>query len=457
MSLPKHSCTVGLPAFFRNRRSVRVAAVTICITYILFTIWPRQQLQESAKLFAHDLCQNNQLANDIVVGVHTGASEASERIPVLMETSLRCAKNVFIFSDLEQDIGRYHLYDALVDISPEVRKLDPIFEFYRLQQEAWERDGNVNSTKGMKNVDDPDTSAAWTLDKYKFAHILEKLWEHAPEKEWYVLIDADTYVVWPNLLSWLPSLDSAKKMFLGSVAFLGPNPFAHGGSGTVFSKALMYDYAVVHNGTAARLDPEVHKSCCGDAVIGDVLKEYGNSLINMQPEITGHTPSSIPWRANYWCQPVLTMHHLKERDMRAFYEFETGRGNKTTHITWAEVFGALVKEQVQSMPDMQEDWDNYSNVADLWSGIPSDGANKNSTQEFEECAKICEADANCFQYSWDGQDCFRGQSIRLGERTKPGGKKWRSGWHQPRIEEWISKQPPCNDANVADGSKRVHY
>ncbi|KAL2069927.1 hypothetical protein VTL71DRAFT_14606 [Oculimacula yallundae] len=457
MSLSKHLRTVSSLAFLRNTRLVRVAAVTISVVFIVFGFFPRQQLH-SVELFAQNQCQDTQLADAIVIAVKTGASEASEKIPTLMKTSLRCAKNVFFFSDLEQDIGPYHLHNALVDISPEVKDLDAAFDFYRLQQEAWQRDGNVDSTKGMKYSNSSDNLAAWTLDKYKNTHILEKLWEIAPEKEWYILIDADTYLSWSNLLHWLPSLDSAKKTFLGSVAFMGNTGFAHGGSGTVFSKALMYDYAVIHNGTAARLDSEVHNSCCGDVVVSEVLKEYGNDLINMQPEISGQKPGTIPYLTDYWCQPIITMHHFNARDMRAFYEFENSRENKTVPCTWAELFEVLVKEQIQSMPAMQEDWDNFSSVVDVGSGILTEGAKKSEAHNFETCADTCEANAQCLQYAWDGKDCYWGKAIRLGERSKPeGDKQWRSGWHQTRIEEWISKQPVCDVAKLKNGRKRVHY
>ena len=45
--------------------------------------------------------------------VKTGASEAVEKVPTQMATTLRCAKHVLHFSNLEQDIGQYHLHDAL--------------------------------------------------------------------------------------------------------------------------------------------------------------------------------------------------------------------------------------------------------------------------------------------------------------------------------------------------------
>ena len=323
--------TLNLPAFMRNTRILRATALTIGVLFALLTFLPNQY-PHSPDLFQQSQCLDNELANNIVIAVKTGASEASEKIPTLMQTSLRCAKIVFFFSDLEQDIGIYHLHDSLNDISPEVKKLDSAFEFYRLQQEGWERDGNVNSTREMKDASSPDNLAAWTLDKYKNTHILEKVWEFLPEKEWYIVIDADTYVVWPNLLQWLPSLDPAKKMFLGSVAFLGSTGFAHGGSGTIFSRSLMRDYAITHNGTATRLDSKIHTSCCGDVMVSEVLREYGNELINIQPSISGQKPGTIPYHTDYWCQPIFTMHHYNAEDMQEFQQFESNRSNKSVSI-----------------------------------------------------------------------------------------------------------------------------
>jgi hypothetical protein len=58
-------------------------------------------------------CSVSTSAQRIVVSVKTGATEAAAKIPTQMQTTLRCVENVFLFSDLEQDIGEYHLHDAL--------------------------------------------------------------------------------------------------------------------------------------------------------------------------------------------------------------------------------------------------------------------------------------------------------------------------------------------------------
>lgn len=113
----------------------------------------------------------------------------------------------------------------------------------------------------------PDYLAAWTLDKYKKFHIVEKAWAMKPDMDWYLHIDTDTYVIWPSLVAWLEQLDSSKESFLGSLSYIDNLPFAHGGSGMLMSGAAMRNFAVTHNGTASRWDNKMQKECCGDWVL----------------------------------------------------------------------------------------------------------------------------------------------------------------------------------------------
>jgi len=42
----------------------------------------------------------------------------------------------------------------------------------------------------MKDPRNSDIVAAWTLDKYKKLHILEKVWDLNPDMDWYLHVDA---------------------------------------------------------------------------------------------------------------------------------------------------------------------------------------------------------------------------------------------------------------------------
>jgi hypothetical protein len=87
------------------------------------------------------------------------------------------------------------LHNGLEMIVPEVDQQSSAFEFYRKQQEAWRINGNISAVNGMRDLSSPNDLTAWTLDKYKNMHILEKTWEIAPNREWWILIGADTYLI----------------------------------------------------------------------------------------------------------------------------------------------------------------------------------------------------------------------------------------------------------------------
>ncbi|CZT08582.1 uncharacterized protein RCO7_08135 [Rhynchosporium graminicola] len=128
----------------------------------------------SAYLFFYSESEHSQILTsngihapgaNIVVSVKTGASEAAGRIPIQMRTSLRNVRNVVFFSDLEQDIGEYHLYDSLDTILPKVMKDSPDFVFYKKQRELWNATHDISSLKEMKHPEKSDMLAAWALDK----------------------------------------------------------------------------------------------------------------------------------------------------------------------------------------------------------------------------------------------------------------------------------------------------
>ena len=194
---------------------------------------------------------------------------------------------------------------------------------------VWNKDGNISALQT-----DEGRSVAWTLDKYKNIHIVEKLWELEHDMDWYFLIDADTYVIWSNLIRWLPSLDVSKKAFYGANMFISSKRFTHGGSGTVLPKASVYDFVVTHKGTASRWEARTQYECCGDYMLDTALLEYGNVLTDIYPSISGQKPVITPYSYSeaYWCQPTVTMHHFNASEMTDFDGFERSRLNQTVSI-----------------------------------------------------------------------------------------------------------------------------
>jgi hypothetical protein len=203
------------------------------------------------------------------------------------------------------------------------------FDIYRKQLELQDPVRVAEFLKGMKDPRSSDTLAAWTLDKYKKLHILEKVWDLQPDMDWYFHIDADSYVIWSSLVAWLEKLDPTEEAFLGSLSFINNLPFAHGGSGMLLSGPAMRNFVVKHNGTANRWDYEMHDECCADWVLAQILKEYGMELMNSWPTIQGEPQSTIPFDSTHWCQPLVTMHHVSPLEAAQMGDFEAKRKNKT--------------------------------------------------------------------------------------------------------------------------------
>ncbi|TVY40953.1 hypothetical protein LSUB1_G003109 [Lachnellula subtilissima] len=422
-----------------------VLAVLIVLGYFLFSPRHDTKLPTStpSPLFTtSESCPVATSAENVVVSIKTGASEAAQKVPALMQSSLRCAKNTFIFSDLEQDIGDYHLYDALDTVPASMINTNTDFEFYKKQRELWQTKQNIDTLKDAKNPKDPEgKSAAWTLDKYKFIHVLEKTWALKPDMDWYILIDADTYIVWPSMLLWLDGLDPKKKSYFGSEVNIGGVRFAHGGSGIVLSKGLMQELFVSHNDTATRWDAQTSGRCCGDLVLSMALGEYGIELQDVWPLMSGERPSTMPFgpgTPEYWCRPALSFHHLTPVDMKEFAQFEKSRLDKLGPWTHMEFFNDFVRG---SLPDSRENWDN---VASDPGEFGKTGGVESNAASFEDCAQACEANKECFQYSHHGDICYIGMSVRLGYKKEVDQEgTWRSGWNKTRLADWASKQPIC--------------
>ena len=262
--------------------------------------------------------------SDILVIMKTGATEAYDKLPVHFMTTLQCVKDVILFSDMEMQMGDYHIYDVLDTISDSVKKDNEDFNLYDKLKEA-ERLGE--DPRPLK-----DGGNGWNLDKYKFLPMMKKTWEYRQDAKWYLFVEADTGMNWDNLRTFLDKLDPAKPQYIGSPTYLDIE-FAHGGTGYIISGVAMKKAVGGHPDIQEKYDKDVHGICCGDRMIAKVLLDERIKLTKAWPMLNGEKPFTVPFTDSHWCAPILTMHHLTAQEVSQVWNFEQQRKAKGNHVS----------------------------------------------------------------------------------------------------------------------------
>ncbi|KAM0287244.1 hypothetical protein ACHAQH_000558 [Verticillium albo-atrum] len=307
--------------------------------------------------FGTNPCRDFPDTQGILTVMKTGATEVFDKLPTQLLTNLQCLPDFLLFSDREQQIGQWHVYDALADVSDAVKANNPEFDLYRTQAECpVAQKSCLNTYRGAA------ATAAWSLDKYKFLHIIERAWQLRPNQTWYLFTEADTYIVWPSLAHWLrtrsPVVDPLEEpAYVGSGAMLAGIPFAHGGSGYLLSGALVRNLVEGVIGLPDFYDDKARTHCCGDQLLAKaILENEGIKLQHAHPMFNGEKPSTLPFGPTHWCEPVLTMHHMDSEEVSAMWQFEQTRKKNST-ILMKDLYKAFVANK---MVASRTHWDNLS-------------------------------------------------------------------------------------------------
>ncbi|KAK1783381.1 hypothetical protein QBC45DRAFT_447771 [Copromyces sp. CBS 386.78] len=406
-------------------------------------------------------CAGYPIPDNILVIMKTGASESFNRVPTQLLTVLRCVPDFLIFSDMEQKIGGYQVYDSLSNVSAEAMEGNSDFDLYRRQKAC------PVDVEGCNKQGNP-ASEGWNLDKYKNVHMAEQTYKLRPDYDWYVFVDADTYVLWPNLVQWLGKLNPNKKHYLGSVTLIQDFSFGHGGSGYIVSKASMKALVGENPGVGQKYDLRAKRECCGDYVFALALKDNADvSVEQMWPTINGEKPATLPFGPWHWCHPIVTMHHMNSEEINTFWEFE--RRFRREQLASGNPRPLLIKDIYHEylepkLKREQLDWDNKSDdrfYVDLAAKTWDEGTlhRMKKPEEYNELEKVahrsasdCEAACkslgpdDCVQYKYENGKCAMHKSFILGKPVpkKEGEKQTISGWDVEKIKEWTEKEKVCN-------------
>ncbi|OKP11071.1 hypothetical protein PENSUB_3507 [Penicillium subrubescens] len=370
----------------------------------------------------------------------TGITEAQDKVPVHLRTTLRCIPNKLIVSDFEEDIAGIRTHDVFRNTS-ESLLTNSDFALYN-RARAGGRDALTQSdfTKVANSAAGMSDNPGWKLDKWKFLPMIQEARAYRPDMQWYVFLEADTYTIWPNLLAWLDQFDSSEKLYLGNQMQIGEVIFAHGGSGFVLSHAALHAVADYHAGQVDRWNYLTETQWAGDCVLGMALGQVGVDLTWSWPHVT----SQSVWEQDalgeafgktQWCYPALTFHHMTPADIELFYEFDRRwfANENNTILLYSDIFRNFVH------PMLTDHLDNWNNFAK--NEVKHDPEIRPSeSKSINDCAEQCARTAGCLQYRMDPDGkCYTSEWALRGLPTdgiESGTMMW-------RVDAAVQKKGHC--------------
>ncbi|EON61810.1 hypothetical protein W97_01027 [Coniosporium apollinis CBS 100218] len=408
---------------------------------------------------------------NLVLSVKTGATEAYDKLPTQLLTTLRCAPSPLIFSDLEQHLGPHHLVDVLASLPPSITDNNTDFDIYFKQKEyaSAHRDIRPLSTLPDARADwrTAGHNAAWALDKYKFLPMVMAAWQSSPDQDWYLFTETDSYISWANLGRMLGQYDPATMLYLGNPVRLSAEVperafyMAHGGSGILLSGAAVRGFAKAFGDEriAERWHARAKDMWYGDFVLAAFLdEELDLQITPAWPMMSRETPRTAVYGRETWCEPVVVLHHVRPEEVSGVWDFEVSRWNdgvREAPLLHEGLFKAFVASE--DLGARRDDWDNMSGERRFAVPLPP-SANTSATEpdpvtSVEACGEACEIQEECLQYTFvavnttDIGTCWLSSVIRIGE-AKPAEpvqdraeiRSWHSGWIDRRIKRWVSEQ-----------------
>lgn len=391
-------------------------------------------------------------AEDLVLVFKTGATELYKSLPVHLSTTLSHAPNHLFFSDHEQRIAQYKIQNALDQVSPDTIEGNKDFELYEVQNEFMAL-GQSPEYLGLKG--------GWDLDKYKNIHMMKKTWEQRPNAKWYLFVDADTYVMMAGMLYYLRSLDHTKPLYLGDAYEINNLKFGQGGTGYVISHGAMKAVMESEPNMPRNHEAMAKDNCCGDYVLGEVMKEHGITLSETYPNFCGEGPGRIGFLPKNHCQPVVTLHHMLPSEISDMWTFERHVAGPGRYVLMQNIFEHFVWPYVVSN---RTAWDGMSPIHGWPVDIPTtifDGDKKKGLSKQEKmdilwafCERTCKekGEDECMQFQIEGEaKCRHYDGMAMGyaiPSTREDRDDFRSGWLVDRIEKTIRNiqctQPDAN-------------
>ena len=115
----------------RRTQLVILAAGLVYLVVFHWSLLPQALMFVISLRTEVDHCPQSSGANDILVVLRTGASEALEKLLIHFNTTLRCVPNYVIHSDDAEIIDGHEIHDVFQDVNKTLIATEPAFAPYR--------------------------------------------------------------------------------------------------------------------------------------------------------------------------------------------------------------------------------------------------------------------------------------------------------------------------------------
>jgi hypothetical protein len=262
-------------------------------------------------------CSTLPLADDTLVVMKTGSTELQDKLPIHLNTTLRCYPNYIIYSDVAEMFQDHHILDSLEGVTSEIKANHADFALYRrLQQQSGRAALQESELSGPDSIipgaSGKSENPGWKLDKWKFLPMMRKTLEDHPERHWYVFVETDTFIFWETLLAYLAVLDWTQPYYVGGQTWIGDVEFAHGGSGYLVSRPALERVVKQYVDNQRDWEKFTDDHWAGDCVLGKAFRDAGIPLTTAWPIWQGDTIGNMNYghSQRLWCQPTVSYHHL---------------------------------------------------------------------------------------------------------------------------------------------------
>ena len=218
-----------------------------------------------------------------------------------------------------------------------------------------------------------------------------------PHKNWYILLDDDTFVLNASLKVILGHLDPSIPHYIGNAVGDYKARFAHGGSAVVFSRAAMDRIFIQNTETISRAHLESLDARWGDKLIATTAMKSGIYLEEMYNRyFNGEGPQVTRIRGDRFCVPIISFHKLSPSQMLDVGRLFKNAGRAVSWIDLWNIYGAPTFKSFLADP-IRSGWDHVGRL-DEATMTTKDVKTK------EDCLQICHIHSStCLAWTWEAE------------------------------------------------------